>query len=137
MRALVKSVSWSALLMAMAVWADPTHYTLESANGKTFVVRDHLGRPRTFKAQRTCQGIRSTHKVMFERGGPNVTCVSAQLRDLVTNATCPVWCIRPSENKLAVKVEAGVSDKPVRDTDLLDLSTHADGGVRTLPHLGE
>lgn len=140
MRGWVKAISVAALTVAAAVWADPSQYTLESANGKTFVVRDHLGRPRTFKAKRTCLGIRSSHKVMFDRGGPNVTCISAEIRDLVTNATCPVWCMRPPQSKLAVKIHAGASRQPGRETNLLDLSRppeHADAGTRELPHLGE
>lgn len=117
----------AALLGATALWADPTPYTLESANGRTFTVRDHLGRPHTFRGKRPCPGVRSGHKVVFDRGGPNVTCLSAQLRDLVTNATCSVWCVNPSEPRMVPapppgkKGDARTADD--RKTDLLELMT--------------
>jgi hypothetical protein len=123
--------TWLKLMMAAGVMAglstaalaDPTQYKLESANGKTFVVKDHLGRPRTFTAKRTCQGFRSSHPVRFERGGPNVTCISAEIRDLVTNATCSVWCVRPKDSKLSIKPRAQDSrSRREAPTNLLELS---------------
>jgi hypothetical protein len=126
-----KALAVVSLLLAAAVWADPTQYTLESANGKTFTVRDHLGRSHAFKGKRPCPGVRSGHKVVFERGGPNVTCISAQLRDLVTNATCSVWCVNPSAVKLTPPPKGSATDARTRDdrkTDLLDL-TAPDAGT--------
>lgn len=133
MRLPFKALAVLSLLFAAAVWADPTQYTLESANGKTFTVRDHLGRSHAFKAKRPCPGVRSGHRVIFERGGPNVTCLSAQLRDLVTNATCSVWCVNPAAVKLQATPRGSQGDERQRDdrkTDLLDL-TAPDAGTRS------
>jgi hypothetical protein len=117
------------VLLSAAALADPTQYTLESANGKTYVVRDHRGRPHTYRGKRPCPGIRSGHKVVFDRGGPNVTCISAKLRDLVTNATCSVWCVNPSEPKLLPRPPERSATPGERKTDLLDL-TREDAGTR-------
>ena len=143
MRLLLGILLATALFVSAVVLADPTQYRVETTDGKTFVVRDHLGRRHTFRAQRTCSEVRNGHTIMFELGGPNFTCVSASFRDVITGRTCSVWCVQAGGSSVAhLRRHDTDEEDHSRSTSLLDLDSPDAGTDSTsdssfgLPRLG-
>lgn len=63
-------------------------YSIQAAaNDETFVINDSV-----FKAKTYCFGLDKGDKVIFIKGSPGGSCVSATFLDLKNDKVCEVWC---------------------------------------------